>query len=277
LKFGVLDVVNDFGSLMLESEQKKLEKFGFKFSKNGAHTARTIMLSELHELLDYVQCISAEKTEYADAVQVSNCLGKRSDKTRTLTYRHLVDLYTLDSNYILFRALRFFWQRDPQGRQLLAILCAYCRDSLFRSTAFFVLDFSDGQVLSRQALESYIESNNSGRFSPATLKSTAQNINSSWTQAGHLSGRASKVRSHATPTPGSVAFALLLGYLSGLRGEFLFKSEYIKLLDCDFIKAMELAETASYNGWLVLKRVGQVVEVDFQNLINTQEREWLYE
>jgi hypothetical protein len=68
-----------------------------------------------------------------------------------------------------------------------------------------------------------------------------------------------------------------MGYLSGLRGESLFNNDYTRLLDCSFDKMIELAEDASRRGWITLKRVGQVVEVLFPNLITAQEMEWLRE
>ena len=259
------------------NDNHKIEHFGFSFSRGGAHSSRTLMLVELKALLSYVDNPAAPKAEYLDAIQVTNCLGKRSGKTRVLTYRHLVDLYALNPNYVLFRALRFFWNRDAAGQPLLAVLCAYARDPIFRATAPFILAFQKGATVARDVLEEFIDIQEPGRFSPATLKSTAQNINSSWTKAGHLTGRARKVRARALATPGAVAFALLLGYLTGQRGENLFNSEYMRLLDCSFNRAIELAEDASRRGWITLKRVGQVVEVVFPNLINAQEMEWLRE
>mgnify|MGYP000870217586 FL=1 len=178
---------------------------------------------------------------------------------------------------MLFRALRFFWQRDTNGQPLLAALCAYSRDPIFRATAPYILDFQEGATVAREALEEFIDNQEPGRFSKATLKSTAQNINSSWTQAGHLTGRVRKMRSRAVATPGTVSFALLLGYVSGLRGESLLKSDYTRMLDCSFDRTIELAEDASRRGWISLKRVGQVVEVLFPNLISAQEMEWLRE
>ena len=85
------------------------------------------------------------------------------------------------------------------------------------------------------------------------------------------------MRARSVPTPGTVSLALLLGYLTGLRGESLFKSDYTRMLDCSFDKTIELAEDASRRGWISLKRVGQVVEVLFPNLITAQEMEWLRE
>ena len=257
--------------------RNKLKRLGFSYERGGVHTARTMMLAELRALLSYVDTADAAKTEYLEAIQTANCLGKRSGKTRTLTFRHLADLYALDPGLLVFRALRFFWQRDVDGQPLLAALCAYSRDPILRATAPFVLGFQEGAIVTREAMEEFIDAQEPGRFSKATLKSTAQNINSSWTQSGQLAGRVRKVRACAVATPGAVSLALLLGYVSGLRGESLLKSDFTRMLDCSFEKTIELAEDASRRGWISLKRVGQVVEVLFPNLITAQEMEWLRE
>ena len=257
--------------------KKKLERLGFSYERGGVHTARTMMLVELRALLSFMDATNAARTDYLQAIQTANCLGKRSGKTRTLTFRHLADLYALDPCLLVFRTLRFFWQRDVDGQPLLAALCAYSRDPIVRDTAPFVLAFQEGATLSREVMEEFIDAKQPGRFSKATLKSTAQNINSSWTQSGHLAGRARKVRARAVATPGSASLALLLGYVSGLRGESLFKSDFTQMLDCSFEKMIELAEDASRRGWISLKRAGQVVEVLFPNLITAQEMEWLRE
>lgn len=255
----------------------KLERLGFSFQRGGVHIARTMMLIELRALLRYVDKADAAKTEYLEAIRSANCLGKRSGKTRMLTFRHLANLYALDPTLLVFRALRFFWQRDVDGQPLLTALCAYSRDPILRATAPFVLGFQEGATVTREGMEEFIDAQEPGRFSKATLKSTAQNINSSWTQSGHLAGRVRKVRARAVATPGTVSFALLLGYVSGLRGEALFKSDFTRMLDCSFEKTIELAEDASRRGWISLKRVGPVVEVLFPTLITVQEMEWLRE
>lgn len=241
--------------------------FGFSHERGGAHTARTLMLAELRSLLIYVDQADAPKSVYQAAVQVANCLGKRSGRSRGLTFKHLADLYALNPEVLLFRALRFFWPRDPAGQPLLAALCAYARDPILRGSAPLLLGLPPGAPLSREAMEAWIDHPEPGRFSPATLRSTAANINASWTQAGHLTGRVHKVRTLAQPTPATVAYALLLGYLQGQRGELLFQTDYLRLLDCAFERALELAEDASRRGWISLKRIGSVVEVTFPRLI----------
>jgi len=231
------------------------------------------MLFELRALLAYVVATDAARSGYLEAIQTANCLGKRSGKTRALTFRHLADLYALDPSLLVFRALRYFWQRDVDGQPLLAGLCAYSRDPIFRATAPFVLGTQEGATITREAMEEFIDAQEPGRFSKATLKSTAQNINSSWTQTGHLAGRIRKMRTRAVATPGTASFALLLGYVTGLRGESLFKSDFTRMLDGSFETTIELAEDASRRGWISLKRIGQVVEVLFPHLITAQEME----
>ena len=253
------------------------ELLGFSFEKGGAHTARTMMLDELRSLLSFIDSPDATKADYSKAIMEDNCLGKRSGKTRHLTFRHLVDLYSLDSSHILFRALRFFWTRDQLAQPLLALLCAYARDSLLRMTAPYILGIPEGNISSREALEGFIENQQPGRFSPATLKSTAQNINSTWTKSGHLRGSAKKTRARAQASPASLAYVLLLGHLQGERGQALFQTEYAKLLDCSLEHSLELAEEAGRRGWIVFKRIGNVMEVQFPSLIRPEEMEWLHE
>ena len=80
---------------------KQLSRFGFSFKRSGAHNSRTMMLEELETLLAYVNRPEADESDYLQAIDDENCLGKRSGKTRVLTYRHLVDLYSLEPNNAL--------------------------------------------------------------------------------------------------------------------------------------------------------------------------------
>ncbi len=72
------------------------------------HTSRTIMLLELETLLSRVADSSSEKAVYQLAIVDDNCLSKRTENTRKLTFQHLVELYGLSPDIILFRALLFF-------------------------------------------------------------------------------------------------------------------------------------------------------------------------
>jgi hypothetical protein len=262
---------------MTDSQHTHLERFGFTFSRGGAHLSRTMMLGELETLLSATDRPNATQADYRHAIVEENCLGKRSQQTRALTYRHLADLYSLDPQVTLFRTLSYFWSRDPQAHPLLALLSAYARDAVLRMSAPFILTMPQGTVTGREEMEAFLDSVEPGRFSKATLRSTAQNLNGTWTQAGHLMGKVRKVRTRPEATPGAVAYALLLGYLTGARGESLFRSEYVRLLDCPVDRAVELAEVAARQGWIVFKRVGDVIEVLFPQLLTAQEQEWIRE
>jgi len=256
--------------------KNNLINLGFGFEKGGAHLARTMMLTDLTILLEHVNNPKALKIEYVKAIEEENCLGKKSGQTRKISSRHLKSLYSLDPENTLFKSLLFFWNRDTDSRQLLALLCTIARDAIFRASLPFIHFYSSGQVVDKKILEEYIEKNEPERFSKATLESIVRNINSTWTQSGHLTGRIKKIRSIVHPTPGAVSYALLLGYLSGVRGEPLFHTDYSKIFDCPVEKLIELAELASTRGWIVFKRVGNIMEVLFPNLLTPQEVEWVH-
>ena len=267
----------DKAELVINDMKNSLTKFGFSFEKGGAHLARTMMLDELSILLSYVNDPTAKKDEYFHAINEENCLGKRSGRTRKITTRHLADLYALDPNITLFKSLLFFWKRDQKAHPILSLLCAYSRDAVLRLSFPFISKLAFGQVITRTDLEAFIETIDPNRFSPATLKSTAQNINSTWTQSGHLIGKVKKIRTKIEPTPGSVAYMLLLGFLNGVRGQNLFATEYAKLLDSSTSRLIDLAENASRKGWITFKRVENVIEVFFPNLLTQDEMEWTRE
>jgi len=262
---------------MKHTNTNKSSSFGFRFDNGSAHTARTMMLEDLQLLLSYVSNQDSSKNDYLKAIKEDNCLGKRSIKNRTLTSKHLSYLYSLDPSITIFRALRYFWDRDIDGQPFLALLCSYSRDKLLRISSLLILQLAEGETITREKMEEYIDEKELDRFSKATLKSTAGNLNSTWTKSGHLVGKAKKIRSRAMATPGSVSYALFLGYLTGVRGESLFTSEYACLLDCSTARLIELAEDASCRGWIVFKRIGNVMEVQFPNLLTAQEKEWIHE
>ena len=79
-------------------------------------------------------------------------------------------------------------------------------------------------------MEQHLENGFPGRFSPAMKKSMAQNVITTWTFGGHLSGKAKKPKRLPEPRPISAAYAMFVGYLSGLRGERLLDSTFAALV-----------------------------------------------
>ncbi len=252
-------------------------QFGFKYQGTGVHTSRTMMYEDLELLLNSVSDPNAEKADYIKAVTNDNCLRKRSVQNRNISAKRLAELYGLDSSLVVFRALKYFWERDEKGRPLLALLCVISRDPLLRESISFIYNHNEGEIVDRLDLETYLEEKSFNQYSKSSLKSITQNINATWTKSGHLQGRAKKIRTKATATPGSVAYALLLSYLTGARGEYLFNTQFTRVLDCSFSELLDLAEQASRRGWIVLKRIGEVIEVQFPSLLTKEELEWVNE
>jgi hypothetical protein len=82
---------------------------------------------------------------------------------------------------------------------------------------------------------------------------------------------------HPHITPIVTAFALLLGYLCGLRGARLFESAWTQLLDRPPAELTELTVEASTQEWLRYKASGAVVEITFPGLLTPDEEQAGYE
>lgn len=213
----------------------------------------------------------AGRHDYLAAIIENNALGKQTAATRKLTAQRLTELYALESGVPLFRVLRRFWQDDVPGRPLLALLCALARDPLLRATAEPVISMFSGEELSRQKITDAIRSAVGGRLNDATLDKVVRNVSSSWTQSGHLQGRTRKFRQTIRPTPLATAYALMLGYLEGLRGGRLFETQWTKVLDTSPAELRYVAAEAKRLHGLDLKSAGDVIEVGFTTVLTPQE------
>ena len=255
---------------VMQTREHLLTRLGFRFGSNGSHAARTMMLGDLALLFERLPA-DAGRAVPAREIVGSNVLGKPTRKARELALRHLAALYGLDPSLPLFRALRRLWAVDDAARPLLALFVALASDPLLRGTRDFILAKRPGEAVSRDELERLLSARHPGRFSPASLKSFAQNINGTWTQAGFLDGRVRKTRSLPAVAAANVAFALWLGYLEGRSGQRLFTSSWTELLGCPADELEALAGSASQRGMLVLLNAGGVKDVRFPGYLTPQE------
>jgi hypothetical protein len=108
-------------------------------------------------------------------------------------------------------------------------------------------------------------------------KSMAQNVNTSWTFGGHLAGRAKKTRRLPETRPISAAYAMFVGYLTGLRGERLLDSAFAALVSPNRAQLQTSLALASARGLLTIKQAAGIVEFDFSNLLTPAEQEFLHE
>ncbi|MDQ2696939.1 MAG: hypothetical protein M3Z21_16495 [Pseudomonadota bacterium] len=249
------------------------EAFGFKDIQGGAHNARTLMLRELTRLLEATP-LQAARQDYRTAVVEHNVLGKGTYRSRRLTFDHLVALYGLDGHYCLFRAARRLWRHDAAARPLLALQLALARDGLLRESAARVVPMAPGETLDTAAMMAFFEDRHGHRFTPNTLRSLAQNVNSSWTQAGFLHGVRRKVRRQPAATPANAAYALLQGYLTGCDGALLLGSGWCRLLGQPRETLLALCYHASVQGLLVFRRTGEVMEFRFPGYLTPEEERW---
>jgi len=257
--------------LVAESRKiKSPESLGFREGTSSVHTSRTMMLGELSLVLEQV-AQKAKRDEYLTAIVEQNVLGKPTQTTRKRSAQRLAELYSLDQRCPIFRLLRRFWTTDSSARPILAYVAAAARDPLLRETTPFVVAVPVGAAVTTEEVAKHLEEKYPARFKPTTLLSTAQNLASSWTQAGYLTGKASKKRTRTVVTPVVVTFALLLGYLRGLRGKMLLDTVWTRMLDRTPAEIADLAIEGSRQGWMNYKAAGSVVEITFPGVLTPQE------
>lgn len=255
---------------MSERRESLLPQLGFRIGLNGPHAARTMMLEELRLLLAHTEA-NATRTDYAEAVVEHNVLGKPTRKARELSLRYLVALYGLDVSNPILRALRRLWPLSEAAQPMLALAVALARDPLLHSTQDFILAQVVGTPLPREVMERFLGQAHPDRFSPASLKSFAQNVAGTWTAAGLLSGYRNKVRAQPPAHPESLTMLLFLGYLSGRTGQRLFSSAWTNLLCSSPGELEALANSASHRGLLVFMNAGGVKEVRFPGYLTPEE------
>jgi len=256
--------------------QATLTKFGFKFGKNGAHSARSMMIVELQQIFAALPA-DAGVEQYQSQIVDYNLLNKPTEKARKLTFRHLVDLYGMSPEVPLFRVMRRLWDVEGQAQPVLALQLALARDSLLRLTVPFMSELKLGESIVREQVETILKAPDPDRYSQASLKSFAQNINGTWTQAGFFKGKAKKVRSEPDVAPVNIAFALFLAYLEGASGQRLFSNHWCQLFGLSEHRLNELAIAAGHQGLIDYKKSGEVVEVRFHDYLTHDEESWLHE
>ena len=239
-----------------------LEKFGLKFSSGGAHISRTMMLEEL-ELALVAVSIGSGTADYREAILDRNVLGKNTDSTRKESLRRLRELYALDEAKPIFGLLRKLYAIDPKSLPLLALQVAWARDPLFRATTAPVIDAAEGDRVETDSLAQAFDAAFPGQYSELSRGQTARHAASSWTQSGHLSGRAKKTRQRVKPSVAAVTMAFFLGDIAGYHGAAVFSNPWCRLLDLNAERARTIGQEAHRAGLINLRAIGEVVELRF--------------
>jgi len=242
------------------SVQSYLKDAGF-LNGVGVHTARTIMFKEISTILGTTD-VDTSFDEIKGKVIDENLLQKASISGRRKSFAHLKKAYGLDLDIPIFRALRWAWSVSEEGEcQLLALLCALCRDASLRVSASYVLTLPVGTVVEKQVLSSELERAFPNVYSPAVVESMTRNLLSSWTQSGHLHGFRDKSRAKASSHAGSTVFALYVASLTGLKGRTLFDSLWVRALGATDRELQDSIHLASRRGWLKYHESGGMMEI----------------
>ncbi|MCC6484058.1 MAG: hypothetical protein IT209_04350 [Armatimonadetes bacterium] len=240
---------------------------GFSATPSATHTSRTIMLCDAERLFSSTQTESAYK-QLAAAIVEDNVLQRASLEGRQRALRMLRELYGLNTRLPVYRGLRWLWDVSDSGEHgLLAIMSAAARDQVLRVSAETILSVPIGQKVEKASMERHLRLALPGRYSDDVVARTTRNLLSSWTQSGHLSGRSYKVRVRASCGSASACYAVLLGYLQGVRGQGLLHSQWTGFLDANIPQVESLVKEAWHRGFLSYNRSGDVTEIVFADSV----------
>lgn len=228
------------------------------------HSSRTLMFAELQRVMNH----GIVDDQYLNALN-QNVINKATQSGVTKTSRYLKSLYDFDLSQPAFKAFKYFWNLASENdKSVLALLYAINNDHLLRESIPVITNTDLGKKVTVESIEENIETVHPQKYSPNTRKSMAQNIASSWKQAGFITGKVRNIRTQPGINHLVLAFALLLAYLKGLRGDFIIKSEQVKALSIDEKSVRTLAIEAGKRDLLQYQYAGNVTSITFKNLLN---------
>lgn len=234
---------------------------------NTVHTSRTLMFSELSRVMDH----GFESNSFEQSLG-ENVTGKLTKSNIEKTNRYLKQLYGFNENDSYFKGFKYFWKVGSDGtKPILALLYAIHSDNLIAESIDVVIRKNINSKVNIELLEENIDTYHPKRYSDNTRKSLAQNIASSWKQAGFILGKVKNLRVQPEVDYLIVAFALFLGYLDNLRGEYLLSSKYIRALGIQESIVRELTFEASKRDLLTYQFSGSVTTMKFNNLFKQLE------
>ena len=187
--------------------------------------------------------------------------------TRQKTFRHLRELYALDTEIALWRVARFLWARAPAAeRPLLALIVAYAREPLLRLTWELVGPLPLQHALTPAAIDAFVERARPGQYNSKTRISTAQHIASAWAQSGHLSGHNPKLLARAGRSSSHGA-GVVARKRAGFGARRLFSLALGGFARC-FPRAVDKSAFEAHKfGWLDYRRIERAVQLDFSRLV----------
>jgi len=231
------------------------------------HTSRTMMFAELEKVMDY----SIGNDNFIESLR-QNITGKKSSSGAEKTAGFLKTLYRFDIKYPPFKAFRYFWNNsETHIKPLLAFIYAINHDYLLAESIDVVNNTRPGNRVSIESFEDNLENYHPNKFSPNTRKSVAQNIASSWKQAGFIEGKVKNIRKQPDIHYVAACFAFMLAWMKGESGDFTWESHGVKALCLSETRLRELAIECSRKDMLQYHYAGGVTAFSFENLLRKLE------
>lgn len=228
------------------------------------HTSRTMMFAELSKVMDH----AIHDDMYLDSLN-QNIANKKTKTNQDKTTSYLKQLYDFDIKYLPFKLFKYFWQiATEKDKSVITLLYALGEDFLLGESCQVVLSSKLGDKVTIEKFEEIIEARHQDRYSENTRKSLAQNIASSWKQAGFITGKVKNIRTQPDIGYHAVAFAFLMAYCNGDRGDFIMTSKWSKALSLGDAQLRELAVEAAKRDLLQYQFAGSVTAISFSKLFN---------
>ncbi len=229
------------------------------------HTSRTIMFSELSQVMSH----GIEGVDFNDIFN-SNVSNKLSNRNLVKTNQYLKQLYGFERDDLSFRCFTHYWSlADNEKKSILALLFALSNDFLLRESIAVVVNTKVGERVAVESFDDTIEKYHPGSYSVNTRRSAAQNVASSWKQAGYIQGKVKNIRVQPAHDYYTVAFALLLSYLHGDRGDYILLSKWVKALALNTEELRDVIKEAAKRDLLQYQYGGNVTVISFENQLKT--------
>jgi hypothetical protein len=222
------------------------------------------MYAELEKVMAY----SLDSDNFLESLG-HNVTGKKSTSGVEKTASYLKRLYGFDMLYPPFVAFKYFWKiSEPNEKPLIAFLYAVNQDDFLAESIQVLRSVKTGEKVIIELFEEVIEKYHPNQYSANTRRSLAQNIASSWKQAGFIEGKVKNIRVQPEVTYRVACFAFLLAYLNGDRGDFIWGSIGVNALCLFESKLRELAIECAKKDLMQYQYAGSVTVINFTNLLN---------
>lgn len=221
------------------------------------------MFAELEKVMAY----SLDGDNFLDSLR-QNVTGKKSNSGVEKTANYLKQLYGFDIQCPVFKAFKYFWRISEAGEKpLIAFLYAVHRDAILAESIQVQHGLNPGEKVMIERFEDVIERYHPNQYSVNTRRSMAQNIASSWKQAGFIEGKVRNIKTLPAISHRVACFAFLLAYLNGDRGDFIWGNKCVNALCLNEGQLRELAIECAKKDFLQYHYAGNVTSISFTNLL----------